>query len=127
MPARQKECAFGTCGYACILSDYRVNFLRAYPDGYPARGSGVYTCRECGYPCTVDEMDVDHMKPKKLGGTNCVKNLQPLCGKASPGRCNQHKGDKYSLSDKFANKFPPTVRRGGAQIADAFRDLKLYK
>ena len=61
---RQKECAFGTCKFPCTASGHRRNFLAAYPDGYPTRGSGVYICRECSYPCSAAEMQVDHMKPK---------------------------------------------------------------
>ena len=63
MPPKQTECAFGTCKFPCIKSDYRRNFLTAYPDGYPTRGSGTYTCRECGHGCSTSEMQVDHMNP----------------------------------------------------------------
>ncbi len=59
-----RVCAFDTCKFACIRSNYRTNFIRAYPDGFPVRGSGVYRCRECGHACDQAEMEVDHMKPK---------------------------------------------------------------
>lgn len=59
------------------------------------------------------------------GGTNCVKNLQPLCGSKTPSKCNQAKGNKYPMADKVANKASPTVRRKGAVLVDAMRNLKL--
>lgn len=64
-----RACAFGTCGYACIRSSHRRNFLAAYPDGYPSRGSNVYVCRECGHACSEREMQVDHMKPQVGAGS----------------------------------------------------------
>lgn len=41
---KAKECAYGTCKFACTAGEmsHRTNFLRAYPDGYPTRGSNVY-------------------------------------------------------------------------------------
>jgi hypothetical protein len=38
--------------------------------------------------------------PQGRGGSNCVKNLQPLCGQNVPSKCNQRKGNTYSTSDK---------------------------
>ncbi|MBA3654566.1 MAG: HNH endonuclease [Actinobacteria bacterium] len=43
-------------------------------------------CRACG---AVESLEVDHVLPRALGGTNDVENLQALCGP-----CNRKKGVK---------------------------------
>lgn len=45
------------------------------------------SCQSCG---REDELTVDHIKPKSLGGTNEILNLQLLCK-----TCNQRKANKY--------------------------------
>lgn len=46
-------------------------------------------CQICGRGLTRDTATVDHIIPCKLGGTNEIDNLQPLCMK-----CNNKKGIK---------------------------------
>ncbi|PNH05270.1 hypothetical protein TSOC_008480 [Tetrabaena socialis] len=117
-----KQCAFNTCENACTKSNYRQNFLAVYPSGYPTHGSGMYTCRECKTRLSVDMMEVDHIKPKTAGsgGSNCVKNLQPLCGRLSREKCNQKKGNTYSVTDKISSRVNPEVRRYTGKVADWF-------
>jgi len=44
-------------------------------------------CQLCGIPKEQRFLDVDHIKPRKAGGTNDIDNLQSLCWK-----CNAAKG-----------------------------------
>ena len=43
-------------------------------------------CAYCGKEITVKEMQVDHLVPKKAGGTDDISNLMPSCR-----RCNHYK------------------------------------
>eukprot|EP00798_Chlamydomonas_sp_ICE-L_P026013 gene26013-11709_t len=129
-PKPPPSCAFDSCKFLCTKSGTRNNFLKAYPDGYPKRGSGSYMCRTCGFMCSKEQMQVDHMVPQQKemqvdlvvtqskGGSNCVKNLQPLCGTKTPNKCNQVKGNKLNLSDKIGAKLNPAFRRKGAIVLD---------
>lgn len=40
---------------------------------------GWYTCSKCGRSFRKSDMDVDHIMPKSLGGSNSRYNLQVLC------------------------------------------------
>ncbi len=46
-------------------------------------------CVHCG--ATDKKLTVDHITPLKLGGTNFIDNIQPLCG-----YCNTSKGARFS-------------------------------
>ena len=46
------------------------------------------SCARCG---SADDLQVDHIKPVSLGGTNDMHNLQILCGP-----CNKSKGNHYT-------------------------------
>jgi len=43
-------------------------------------------CAYCGKKILYQDMQVDHVKPKKLGGTNDIDNLLPACR-----LCNHYK------------------------------------
>lgn len=45
-------------------------------------------CLRCGKKDV--KLTIDHVLPIKLGGKNCIENIQPLCG-----RCNSIKSSKY--------------------------------
>ena len=46
-----------------------------------------YRCAHCG---TTNNIEIDHIIPITLGGTNTIENLQPLCRS-----CNASKGGRY--------------------------------
>lgn len=48
-----------------------------------------YKCSYCGSRLTEENATIDHILPKKRGGTDCLENLTPACSK-----CNTEKGDK---------------------------------
>lgn len=47
---------------------------------------GWYTCVHCGKKFRKGDIDIDHIIPKSIGGTNDAKNLQCLCK-----HCNRSK------------------------------------
>ncbi len=64
---RQRQQERGTAaqrGYGARWARLRLLVLRAQP-----------ACTVCGAPAT----DVDHILPKRLGGTDSLSNLQALC------------------------------------------------
>lgn len=49
-----------------------------------------YKCLGCNKQEPEIKLTIDHIMPIFLGGTNFIKNIQPLCGK-----CNSKKGRKH--------------------------------
>lgn len=43
-------------------------------------------CAYCGSAISLKEMQIDHIIPKRLGGTDDIENLNPSCG-----ICNHYK------------------------------------
>lgn len=43
-------------------------------------------CSYCGHEISINEMQVDHIKPQRLGGTDDFENLNPACR-----LCNHYK------------------------------------
>jgi len=54
-------------------------------------------CQRCG---TEDNLSVDHIVPRKLGGDDSLSNLEVLCA-----ACNSSKGGRFFES----HKTPPTL------------------
>jgi len=54
-------------------------------------------CQRCG---TEDNLSVDHIVPRKLGGDDSLSNLEVLCAS-----CNSSKGGRFFES----HKTPPTL------------------
>lgn len=48
--------------------------------------AGRYQCRHCKGWFNKSEIDIDHIIPRKYGGTDTLSNLQPLCK-----HCNRSK------------------------------------
>lgn len=46
-----------------------------------------HKCAKCGSP---EHIEIDHIRPIALGGTNMIDNIQPLCRS-----CNASKGARY--------------------------------
>ncbi len=71
--------------------DYR----KIYFDNTPSN-NGWYKCAHCGKSFRKEDLDIDHILPKSLGGGNDIHNLQALCK-----HCNRSKGNKMndSISD----------------------------
>lgn len=65
-----------------VGSNYRDIYFTEYPNG-------PYVCKGCGkiFRTRTNECTVDHIIPRKYGGTNSIANLQILCRD-----CNQNKG-----------------------------------
>lgn len=53
---------------------YRENWFKKHYNPL-----GVYQCRNCHGWFKENEIDIDHIIPRKHGGTDADYNLQPLC------------------------------------------------
>lgn len=91
--------------------NYRNDFIR-YNKGKRRAGKGGwwYRCAACHKWCARPgkeganipdsmKMEVDHIRPWSMGGSDAVWNLQPLC---KP--CNRSKSNSHSLKDSIKMK-----------------------
>lgn len=53
---------------------YRQDYLKAYP---PKRGK--YRCASCKKKFKTEDITIDHKIPMRMGGTDRLSNLQPMC------------------------------------------------
>jgi 5-methylcytosine-specific restriction endonuclease McrA len=60
----------------------------------------------CGRVRTLDDLEVDHIIPVSLGGSDALDNKQLLCSK-----CNREKGNAIKIKGKLVRLRPRTVKR----------------
>ncbi len=67
-------------------------------------------CAYCGFKITLKSMQIDHIEPKHLGGSNDEDNLNPACR-----RCNKWKAT-YSIEEFRGEiqKQPERLKRDSA-------------
>lgn len=64
-------------------------------------------CAYCGKPITVKNMQVDHMTPLRLDGTDGMKNYMPACRS-----CNHYKrGNSLEGWRKMIERIPEKLKR----------------
>ena len=101
------------------MGNYRAEFIKKYP-GERRRGKKGYwyRCAHCGKWCgraggddivlkSEELMEVDHITPWSMGGSDDIHNLQPLC---KP--CNRSKSADMTPGDnlkKLGNTFTHPV------------------
>lgn len=69
----------------------------------------VYFCKMCGRVRTLDDLEVDHIIPVSLGGSDTLDNKQLLCSK-----CNREKGNAIAIKGKLVRIKPRVVREKGS-------------
>lgn len=74
---------------------YREDYLNRYKGkvklGHIQR---VYRCKSCRKYFPKSQIEIDHVIPKRKGGTDDLWNLQPMCLKCNRGKgCKQNKFD----------------------------------
>ena len=79
---------------------------RNYYDIFGNVTSTVYFCKMCGRVRTLDDLEVDHIIPVSLGGSDALDNKQLLCSK-----CNREKGNAIKIKGKLVRLRPRTVKR----------------
>ena len=60
-----------------------------------------YECIYCGKSHSENDLTIDHVQPRSMGGNNISSNCVPACVK-----CNQSKGSQDWL-EWFRDNFPP--------------------
>ena len=71
------------------MANYRALYFKTHP-----AINGKYRCCRCGKMFPKAQIDVDHIIPKRLGGTDDISNLQAMCQ-----HCNRSKGDELGVVD----------------------------
>ena len=66
----------------------------------------VYFCKMCGRVRTLDDLEVDHIIPVSLGGSDTLDNKQLLCSK-----CNREKGNAIKIKSKLVRIKPRIVEK----------------
>ena len=62
-----------------------------------------HTCWLCGNPINnYAEFEIDHVLPRRHGGTNALTNLRPAHGAYSRTKCNQRRGSKLVTKQRPA-------------------------
>lgn len=119
-------------------SDTRQRFIRANP-GVRLQGYGGYwyRCAHCGKWCGRPgkeranipddyKMEVDHIVPWSMGGSDASHNLQPLC---KP--CNRSKSNNTTFGDNVKSVgnaiFHPVDTFVKVPLRKAFRQNKVLK
>lgn len=90
------------------MADYRKKFFN---DKANKSKNGLYKCVRCGRKFTKNQIDVDHIIPQSLGGSDDLGNLQCLCV-----HCNRSKGNDIShtlddLKDNSYNRMSVSEKR----------------
>jgi 5-methylcytosine-specific restriction endonuclease McrA len=81
-------------------------------------GRDGFKCAKCG---ALDDLTIDHVVPKSLGGENSQRNYQTLCR-----QCNLEKGASVALYVKhrrvksYVKRF---AKNNGLHIAGHYVDL----
>lgn len=71
---------------------YREDFFKAHEGiSIPGKRGKQYKCVRCGNYFPKSQIDVDHILPKRQGGTDELYNLQAMCQ-----HCNRSKHDNQS-------------------------------
>lgn len=119
------------------MGNYRQAFIKEHPGKKRIGKKGLwYRCASCGKWCgragsdkvNIPEdqrMEVDHIKPWSMGGSDEVWNLQPLCRP-----CNRSKSNSTSVKDGIKIGINTVLHPGDALISvgrKAARNNKILK
>jgi 5-methylcytosine-specific restriction endonuclease McrA len=82
---------------------------RIYYDIFGDVTNIVYFCKMCGRVRTLGDLEVDHIIPVSLGGSDTLDNKQLLCSK-----CNREKGNAIKIKGKLVRIKPRIVEKKGS-------------
>jgi len=79
--------------FKCIRCKAKGDHFRIVKTNPKALEASIYLHgKHSGRKITITN---DHIKPRSIGGPNCIHNYQPLCSD-----CNNYKGDKWDIFDR---------------------------
>jgi 5-methylcytosine-specific restriction endonuclease McrA len=94
--------------------------VREYEDDWSNTGEVVYVCRRCrGEFTRLDDLEVDHIKPRSKGGTDRPSNLQLLCP-----ICNKRKSSRLRGKTTTAKRKPSTVKKKASTVRRKTKTVK---
>lgn len=118
--------------------NYRNDFIKAKPGKRRLGKPGYwYRCACCHkwcarpgrdnvtFPDSV-KMEVDHIRPWSMGGSDAIYNLQPMCKPCNRGKSNSHTV-KDAIKMKINLIFHPVDSIIGARARKAVRQNKLLR
>ena len=79
-----KQRGLATWDYRLIETDPVPGDIR-----YQVLASANGRCQLCGKTAADDRIEVDHVIPRSMGGSNDISNLQALCGECNRGKSNR--------------------------------------
>lgn len=71
----------------------------------------VYFCSDCGRVRSLNDLEVDHIIPVSLGGSDTLDNKQLLCS-----TCNRKKGNAIKIKNKLVRIKPRTAKKKSSAI-----------
>ncbi len=93
----------------------RRSFSKAVRSEVYAKTNG--RCAYCGCEITMRAMQVDHVFPVSMGGTDDARNLLPACRS-----CNYYKGaETLSIFRRAIERWPDVLRRDSVTYRNAVR------
>lgn len=103
--------AYIRLGYKSIPFTHEINSINTrIPDNYKLFHSENNTCYICNRKMPIEELTVDHMIPKALGGKSSMDNLRCCCK-----LCNNLKG-QLAFSEKLKEVIIDNLRLRGINI-----------
>lgn len=87
-------------------NDYRQIYFQRHPDRYQKCNNCKRELdREVNANSHPNGIQIDHIIPQSLGGTNIITNLQPLCP-----QCNKEKGNRINYLRELGHSKDAIIR-----------------
>lgn len=83
---------------------------------------GWYKCVKCGRSFRKGDMDIDHIIPKSMGGSNSRENLQCICK-----HCNRSKQADMSETEMDLRRRKSELRQQDKEDLEMLKRVKNYK
>lgn len=107
--------------YEVIIMGYRETFfMHNKGTKFPFKRGTYYRCVGCGGWFSKSQITVDHKISKRLGGTDDIWNLQPMCRP-----CNSSKRERSTIKDRTSAMIGATMRGDLGKLAGGVAKQKV--